>query len=143
MPKLHELLAVEGDLEGTYKKIVDEAKVTFDKKGAHFFGVHRRLEMFDEDLPKAPDEHQEMVTTVHDKLEYVNEHVVRYFDAVLQKERTNQDAKADIVVDGVSLAKDLPATFLLGLENKLKNVRSLFQAIPTLPPGRKWEKDSC
>ena len=29
MPKLHELLAVEGDLEGTYKQIIDETKTNF------------------------------------------------------------------------------------------------------------------
>lgn len=142
MPKLHELLAVEGDLDGTYKKVLEEAKNTFAKKPAHFFGRHKKLEMFDENAPEAPDEFQEMVTTVHDKLGYVASHVVRYLDAVLQKEKTNQMATGDIVVDGTVIAKDLPATFLLGLETRLKAVRAMYEAAPTLPPGMKWEKDS-
>lgn len=141
MPKLHELLAVEGDLDGTYKKVLEEAKNTFAKKPAHFFGRHKKLEMFDENAPKAPDEFQEMVTTVHDKLEYVGGHVVRYLDAVLQKEKTNQAAKGDIMVDGAVIAKGLPATFLLGLETRLKTIRAMYEAAPTLPPGIKWEED--
>ena len=140
MPKLHELLAVEGDLEGTFKKILAEAKVTFEKRVAHFFEIHKKLEMFAEDAKEAPEEHQEMVTTVQDKLDYVREHVVRYFDAVLQKEATNQSATADLVIDGKTIAPNLPATFLLGLESRLKIVRSLYEQIPTLPPGIKWEK---
>lgn len=82
-----------------------------------------------------PEEHKEMVTTVHDKLDYMlNQHIVPYLDAVLQKERANQDAKADIVVDGIVLAKDVPATFLLGLEEKLKRVHEVLDKIPTLAP---------
>jgi len=68
-------------------------------------------------------------------------HIVRYLDAVLQKERTNQEARSDLVVDGTVIAKDVPATFLLGLETKLKTVRSVYETIPTLQPGIKWERD--
>ena len=67
--------------------------------------------------------------------------IVRYLDALLQKERTNQDATADIVIDGVKIADSLPATFLLGLESRLKRVRAVYESIPTLPPNIKWEKD--
>ncbi len=139
---LHELLAVEGDLEGIWKKIIEETKKTFKDKEAHFFGFHRKLEVFDEnDKTQYPEEYKEMDTTVKKKLGYVQGHVVRYFDAVLQKERTNQDAKADLIVDGTTLAKDIPATFLLGLETRLKMLRSVYEVIPTLPPGIKWVKD--
>lgn len=140
MSKLHELLAVEGDLEGIYKKVLEEVKTTF-KNPPHFFGRHKKLEMFDVDAPQAPDEFQEMVGTVHDRLQYAMEHVIRYLDAVLQKEKTNQLATGDIVVDGIVIAKDLPATFLLGLETRLKMVRSMYEVAPTLPPGVKWAAD--
>ena len=141
MPKLHELLAVEGDLEGAHKEILQEAQKTFKDKPAHFMGAHKTLKMFDENQPTAPDEYQEMVTTVHDKLGYIAGHAVRYLDAVLQKESTNQIARADLVVDGKVIAKDIPATFLLGLETKLKNIRETYRTVPTLPPGLKWERD--
>lgn len=141
MAKLHELLAVEGDLEGTYRKILEETKTTFTKKTEHFMGFVRTLQLFDEEAaPLAPD-YKELDSTVDAKLDYQKGHVVRYLDAVLQKELTNTTAKADLVIDGKKIAKELPATFLLGLETKLKHVRDVYSTIPTLQPGVKWVKD--
>ena len=142
-PVLHELLAVESDLEGTFKKIVEEAKITFTKKEALFHGFHRKLEMFDEtDKTEYPEENKEIDETVPGKLKYVFPSIERYFDALYQKESTNQLAKADLVVNGETLATDLPATFLLGLESRLKQVRDLLVTIPTLEPGIKWVPDT-
>lgn len=141
MPKLHQLLAVEGDLDGLYKQIVEETKTNFKKHPDRYFGMHQRTELFDTLAPEEADGHKEMDDTVPDKLEYTSEHVIRFFDAVLQKERTNQDATADIIIDGTIIASNVPATFLLGLESKLKTIRSLYAEIPTLQPGVKWEKD--
>lgn len=141
MSKLHELLAVEGDLEGTFKKILEETTTTFTKRADHFIGSIRHLEWFESDQPDHPKDHVKMETTVNDKLSYQEGHVVKYFDALLQKEATNQEAVADLVVNGVTVAKDLPATFLLGLESRLKKVREVYASIPTLAPHIKWEKD--
>jgi hypothetical protein len=142
MGKLHELLAVEADLEGAYKRIIEEALVTFTKKPDHFLGQDKILEMFDEDRKKEnTTEHKEMVTTVPDKLNYVMEHVIRFYDALYQKELANTNAKADLIVDGETIATDLPATFLLGMENKLKFLRASYEGIPTLAPGIKWVLD--
>jgi len=142
MGKMHEILAIETDQEGTFKKVREEAIVTLSKKSDHFIAFQKSLEMFDEAAKQENFvEQKEMVTTVKDKLSYVAEHGIRYFDVVFQKERTNQIAKADLIVDGNVLATDLPATFLLGMETKLKNLRELYEAIPTLAPGIKWELD--
>lgn len=144
MGKLHEILAVEGDLEGVSKKVVEEAKNTFTKKPNHFKGSHKTLKMIDEERAHeeaAAEAHVELVTTVDKKLGYVAKSLMKYYDAVLQKEATNQVAKADLVVDGEIVASDLPATFLLGMETRLKTLRQLYETLPTLPPGVKWEKD--
>jgi hypothetical protein len=66
---------------------------------------------------------------------------VKYLDAVLQKESTNQSAKADLIVDGKTIAKDIPATFLLGLETKIKMWKQMLEAVPTLQPGLAWAHD--
>ena len=142
MSKLHQLLAVEGDLEGTYKKVLEETKVNFTKHPDRYFGQHQRVEFFDTSDPKEADSHKELDDTIPSKLSYTQGHIIRYLDAVLQKERTNQNARADLIVDGVTIAKDVPATFLLGLENKLKTIRNnIYETIPTLQPGVKWERD--
>jgi len=143
MSKLHELLAVGGDLEGTCNKILAETKINFTKHPDRYFGSHQRTEPFDENAPKEADTHKEMDDTVPAKLDYTAEHIIRYLDVVLQKEKTNQVAVADLVVDGVTIATDVPATFLLGLESKLKKIRDdVYANMPTLQPGVKWEPDT-
>ena len=144
MSKLHELLAVESDLEETSKKILEEAFTTFVKKGNHFEGYHKTLKMLDEERSGEEDgaeEHKALVTTVPDKLEYVRKSLENYYNIILQKEATNQEAKADLEIAGVVIAKDLPATFLLGMETRLKKLRPLIESIPTLDPGVEWIAD--
>lgn len=142
MGKLHELVAIESDLKGAYEKIIKETVVTFVKKGDRFFGKHRKLHLFDAAArDEGIEEHKEMTTTVSKKLKYQEGAIIRYFDVVLQKDATNQTARADLIVDGKTLAEELPATFLLGMETKLKFLRQTYEAIPTLPPGYQWIPD--
>ena len=143
MGKLHELLAVEGDLGGTAARITEEAKVTFHKKADLFMGQVRTVTMLAEERQgENQTDVKERTTTVGDKLRYVRDTVVPYYDAVFQKELTNQGAMADLVMpDGEVIATDLPATFLLGLETKLKALRQMYEMLPTLQPGIKWVED--
>lgn len=141
-PKLHEILAVEGDLDATSKKVCEEAITTFTKKADHFTEQLKELKMFDEGRQNEnATETKALVTTVHDKLSHVRQFVTKYLDTFATKEATNQVARADIVVSGVTIVESLPATVLLGLESKLKNLRQVYEAIPTLQPGAVWEKD--
>lgn len=144
MAKLHEVLAVMTDLETTAKSIREEAIVTFTKKPTHFTGYHKTLKMFDE-VRKAEEEgaeaHKALVTTVKNKLDYMKSSQVKYLDALWQQESTNQKATADLVVGDTVLIKDAPAVFLLALESRLKAIRAVFAAIPTLDPGVEWELD--
>jgi hypothetical protein len=141
MSKLHEVLAVEADLEGKFKRSCDEAKKTFKDRPAHFIGSVRELTMFSDDGIDYPSEQQEMATTVHDKLAYIKKDISAYINALCQKESTNQKATAKIVIDGIELTGELPATFLLGMESRLKYIRSVYETIPTLPVNIHWEKD--
>lgn len=142
MAKLHEILAVEGGLDATQRKIVEEARETFGKRADHFIASHRALEMFDVNAAgQNAEDHKAMVTTVADKLDYVASTVTRYLDVLLQKEATNQHAQADIELDGTILAAKVPVGMLLGLESRLGVMRDMYLAIPTLAPGRHWQTD--
>lgn len=141
MGKLHELLAVEADLQNEYKKATDSAKAVFAKNPGHFMGFTRRLEMFADSSKDAPIENQEVTETITNRLHEIGIHAERFFDAVLQKEATNSTAKADLYVDSVLIGQQIPATFLLGLETKLKHLLGVFEDIPTLPPGFSFVKD--
>lgn len=142
MPQFHELIAVEQDLKAAAEQMMGDAVNTFTKKPDHFKGHTKTTTYFDvaregENITDA----KALVTTVDDKLDYALGFLGKYFDALLQKEATNQSAKADLTVDSVVIAKDVPATFLLGMESRLKSLREALLAIPTLEPSITWSED--
>lgn len=142
MPKLHEIIAVDSGLKATATKINEESIRTFGKRDEHFVGQVRSIRFFaEEDQKLNTEETKEMVTTVPDRLLYGVSANVRSLDAYYQKEATNQTTKADLIVDGKTIAKDVPGTFLLGLETKLAELRAVYEAIPTLAPGPTWVAD--
>lgn len=139
--KLHQLLAVDGDLKGTYDKILTEAKDTFGKRSEHFQGhekTYQPLNAEDQDIPSNDIKH--IVDTVPSKLRYIQGAVIKHLDALYQKELANTSAKADLVLDGVTLATSVPATVLLNLETKLKEIRAVYEVAPTYDPSRRWKK---
>ena len=141
MSKLHEVLAVEGDLEGR-AKVANQETLKVMAKPAMFTGMTRTCKMYDAEDVAPPDEFQEMTTTVPKRLAYTDSYFSAWLDATLSKDATNCIAKADIVIDstGETLAADVPVTFLLGLESKLKEIRKYYEAAPTLQSGIKWDE---
>lgn len=144
MPKLHEILAVESDVEGKYRKILEEAADSFKNKHHLFSASNVSYEPFDEDKRalESEIEYKEMSTTVDKKLAYMFKSVEKYLNVVYQKDTANQEANGDIKIGDVTVASNVPATFLLGLENKLKHVKNTLLNIPTLQPGISWISDT-
>jgi len=139
---LHEVLAVVGSLKGAKEKIHSETLNTFIKRMSHFNGMHRKLEMFDDSRKKEEvEEHNALVTTVNDKLKYMRGSFEKFWDSKLQKEKGSQLAVADIIVDDITIAKEVPVYFLLEMESEIKSLREVYDAIPTLQPGVEWKKD--
>lgn len=147
MAKLHEILAVEGDKEGYFKKSIPEMINLFKNKVNQFHGHTRTLQLIGEDTPEKLQAEQaeadflKIMTTVPGELGYLASVFNNYVDVVYQKDEANQRARADIIVDGLVIAADVPATTLLGLENKLKQLRTVVDEIPTLQPGVNWVLD--
>lgn len=143
MAQLHELLAAEKDVKGKATKILTEAKDTFGKKHDHFTASTVVYTAFN-DEDKFEEAHlsgsREMVTTVEKKLNYVLTTLVDAIDTAYVKDLTNKKAKANIEVDGITIASDVPATTLLYLEDQIREIRDVCNLIPTLAPGIKWEK---
>jgi len=143
--KLYEVLAVEKDLESVSKLVTDEALALFRSKPERFFGFFKDFKFFEEkkeEEAKAFQEEKTIDTTVDQKLEYVWKSLSKYFDCVAQKESTNQNAIGTVEIDGKIIMENVPATLLLGFETRLKKVREIYMAIPTLPPGMEWTEDT-
>lgn len=142
MGKLHEVIAVESSLNKAATKLADESKKTLGKENL-FSGSLRKLTLFDTSLEQLnTEERVHLTSTVDENLEYLVNPISDYWDAVLQKDLTNQAAVADIILAGTVIASNIPATFLLGLETKLGELRKVYEAIHTLPPGVNWVLDT-
>jgi len=142
MGKLHELLAVESDLKAKAQHALAQVKGLFTTGQGKFVGQVRKYQPFNDDGERLPDEITVLATSVDNELETVKAAVSQWLDASLQKEVTNQGTSADVIVNGVKILTELPATALLNLEGKLAEIRQLYQSIPTNDPAERWNKDA-
>jgi hypothetical protein len=142
--KLHEVLAVEQSVKQVWENTSKETIKTFKDKPAVFVGHEKTFNPFNEGDSQTAGvvDRKALDTTVKKRLSYTLNSMVKYFDVLAQKERTNQDARADVILpDGTVLLNEMPATLLLGLESKLKQVRAILAVMPTRELGVEWEED--
>lgn len=76
------------------------------------------------------------------EIEAINKHIAKAMDIGYQVDMANATAIADVVLeDGTVLLTQIPATALLQLEHRLKDVADLVAAIPTLDPAKGFTID--
>ena len=143
MSKLHELLAVNANLNGQAQKCRIDLQGTMEKK-RHLF--QQKLSTFTplaEGAPSETREQSDIQTTVHKEVEWLANIMQKALDAAYAIDLGNTQAKADIVLDGGQvLVKDVPATALLQLEKRVKEISEFVTAIPTLDPAKGFALDS-
>jgi len=142
MGKMHELLAVESTLIGNYNRDTQETIKVFDKPDQFQRNVTKKEHFNDEDSHLNTVETKEMTTTVKDRLDWYRKSATNLFDAILQKDATNQLASADVIVEGRTLLTGVPATTLLMLESKLQDLRKVYASAPTISAAVAWEWDT-
>jgi len=142
MAKLHELLAVGTNLENQANKTRTDLMATFEKK-RHLF--EQKLVTFkssEEGVSAVTEAQSDIQTTVNKEVEWIGNILSKDIDVGHQIDIANTQAKADIVTeDDEVIAKDVPATSLLQLEKRLKQVHELLVAIPTLDPAKGFSQD--
>lgn len=143
MPKLHELLAVESNLESQAVKVRTELSDTFAKK-RHLFEEKRVLFTSNSENSQPVLETQSSIqSTVGKELTWVGKHLGKFIDASYQVAEANTKARADVVLeDGTTILKQIPATALLELEKRFTEIRDLICTVPTLDPAKSFALDS-
>lgn len=143
MPKLHELLAVEGQLRGQAQATRTELRATFTNK-RHLFEEKRVTFTPAEDGAQPISEQQsDLQSKINDELAWIAGIWSNAIDVSLQVADANQRARADIVLDdGSTLLTNVPAVALLELEKRAAEIHELILAIPTLDPAKGFVIDT-
>ncbi|MEQ1502337.1 MAG: hypothetical protein ABMB14_08900 [Myxococcota bacterium] len=145
--KLYELLAVEQEKKANAERMRGQTLESFRSGQSQFTGMRRTFKPFAVDEAKGEqagerlEAETQLVKTVAEELEKTLAAHADSFDVNLQIDEGNTRARADLVVGGEVIAQQLPATFLLQLEKRLREIRVVVKEVPTFDPVRVWHPD--
>jgi len=142
MPKLCKIIAIETSVKTRVENELTEAHKALQRNEL-FNGHARRYSPRDDDPSKAageklPDEDKKVQFKAEDIIKTTAEKLTELFDVNAIREYGNMEAKADIEVDGKTLLKGVPVTYLLFLEKKLVDMLTFVRKLPVLDSGEHW-----
>lgn len=146
MTKLHELLAVESNLENQAAKCRSDLSATFEKK-RHLFEEKRvTFTPAGEGAQSVTETQSDIQSNVKKELNWIQGHLAKALDASYQVAEANTQARADVVLEDAEqtiLLTGVPATALLELEKRVAEISALIAAVPTLDPAKGFTIDTA
>ncbi len=137
MTKLNQIVAVEKGLKSRTEAAI--TRIYHDlQKPALFTGLSRRYTPADDEGETFPPESTLVQKNVENSLTSAAEELTKLFDAVATKERGNTEAFANVTVDGRVIVEDATVPFLLFMEKKLIDLRTMVSKAPTIDPSEQW-----
>jgi hypothetical protein len=142
MPKLHELLAVSGNLKAQADKTRGELMSTFKNKTERFMERTVSYKPYEEGAPTVVESQLDIQTTVPEELRWVSGFLIGAINSAYLVAEANTEARADVVLDdGSVMITSLPATALLELEKRMNELHAFILTIPTLDPAKGFRPD--
>lgn len=140
MSKLNQVLAVEKAVKvRTYSATNEMHKAL--QTAALFQGFSKTYEPVNaEGLPRHP-ESQRVQKNAEEMFAEARKMLTELFDVTATKDWGNQQAKADLIVDGKVILKDVPATYFLFLDKQLSDLRDMVTKATELDPAVDWQPD--
>ncbi len=142
MPKLNQVNAlVSGRKSEAQKRVSEIYKKVQSDKG--FDGFSRVYSPLDEDNgERLPSESQKVQTNVMDCVNEARETWKELWDLVATQDEGNTKARADVIVEGGVVLKQVPVTTLLFLEKQLNDLETFISKLPTPELTEDWDFDS-
>ena len=138
--KLNQLIAIEKGVKSQASSDLSAAAARVAKADL-LSGIARTYRPVDDEGEALPPESKRVQVRAREVIADVKATLTRLLDVTATKDVANCSAKADLVVDGVTLAKDLPVTYLLFLEKQLTELKAFVSKLPTLDPAESWSFD--
>ncbi|MDB1088523.1 hypothetical protein PJ985_13195 [Streptomyces sp. ACA25] len=140
MAKLNQIIAVEKGVKS--KSQQDLAAVQQGlAKPALLAGISRTYQPKDEEGEQLPPESTRVQVKTEDVLRDTARTLTRLFDVTATKDWANCDARADVTVEGRTLLRDVPVTYLLFLEKQLAGLGTFLRRLPVLDAAESWAPD--
>lgn len=139
--KLNAVIAVEKEVKSHATREVTNIYHSFQKPDL-FNGFSKTYVPKDEEGEKYAPENKKVICNVSDMLKTLSKSLTELFDITLTKDTGNTLATADIIVDGNTIASNVPSTFIIFLEKQLVDIRTNINSIPTLDINEDWTKDT-
>ncbi|MFE2539011.1 DUF7873 family protein [Actinacidiphila glaucinigra] len=105
-------------------------------------GISRTYRPRDDDGEQLPPENSRVQLRAEDAITDVVTALTRFYDVTATKDWANTTAKADVVLDGAALLRDVPVPFLLFLEKQLTALATFIEKLPVLDPAEDWQYDN-
>lgn len=139
--KLCQIVALVAGKKSRTDKAVTSAYHTLQKEDL-LNGLSRTYSPKNEDGEQLPPEMKHVQVKAMDVLTEACKEWEDLFDLVASQDWANTKACADVTVDGVVLIEKAPVTYLMFLEHRLTDVRTMLDKLPTLDPAEQWEYDT-
>jgi hypothetical protein len=141
VPKLNQVNAIVTARKGDAEKQITELYKLIQKESL-FGGRERTYRPLDEvNGQKLPPESQRVQQRVDDLIRQAREKWAELWNLVYTQDTGNQQAKADIVVDGKSILPNVPVTSLLFLDKQVNDLETFISKLPTPDPAEEWTHD--
>ncbi|XVQ07691.1 hypothetical protein ACQP1W_34605 [Spirillospora sp. CA-255316] len=140
MPRLNQIIAVEKGVKAKALRELTDAHHTVQKQPL-LSGISRTYQPKDEEGEQLPPESTRVQVKTEEVLRQVAAALTRLFDVTATKDWTNCVARADVTVDGRTLLREVPVTYLLFLEKQLVDLQTFLKKLPVLDAAESWTFD--
>jgi hypothetical protein len=140
MARLNQIIAVE---KGTKSRSLQELTETHQQlqKTQLLVGISRSYQPKNEEGEQLPPESSKVQVRAEEIIKKTAEILTKLFDITATKDYTNCKARADVVVDGRVLLKQVPISYLLFLEKQLVDLQAFVKKLPLLDSAETWDFD--
>ncbi|MBD2412629.1 hypothetical protein FACHB389_11200 [Nostoc calcicola FACHB-389] len=111
------------------------------QKNTIFQGISRTFQPVAEDGFVYPPENQTLQMKAEDLLTQFEQACTELFNLCATQDWANAQAKADIVVDGTTILREVPVSYLLFLEKQLADIKTFISTLPILDTSESWLYD--
>ena len=142
MGKLNQVIAV---VAGKKKKATDCLTEAYHQiqKTTLFEGLSRVYQPKDDEGERLPSEAKIVQVKCAELIAGVRRSLAEMYDIIATQDYANCEAKADIVVSGVTVLPAVPVTHLLFIEKQVTDLETFIARLPVLDPGEQWAYDNA